>query len=500
MENSSIRAIVPDRKQALLQGLIGGVLSGIGIFTYGVWLMPIGLAFLWAASRFNFAGALWGLVAVLVSHSWLLALHPLMWIGVPELLSLPIALGIWIFCGLFGGFLVWIWCSLGKGFSVVFTKEIDLRRNLFFIFLMAAIWGLGEVGLARLPFFWIGVGGSVAPSDRILAGIARWTGAGGLAMVQLLLGWWLWCILTLIRNRIQFVRSFIIGIGCLFLLHLIGWNLLLKSSTPLSTSSIAIWQPSIPTRSKFSEKEINQLPYRVKSALQIASSIGADFLVAPEGTLLIGQELLNPSPLPFLSGGFRWERGRQRSALLFFDQSEKNPSKVIDKNRLVPLGEWTPDLFGFSFPGLSAVGGLEPGEPSRLFTWTGPSLAAAICYELSDGFALANGVSDGAQWILAIANLDPYPLVLQRQFLALAQLRSIETARNVLIAGNTGPSSLVTSSGKVNALIEPLEDKVKAVEVSFYGGKTGYLLWREAPIIFIIITSLIKLIVSKKYI
>ena len=215
MENSSIRAILSDRKLALLQGLIGGALSGIGILTDGIWLMPLGLAFLWAASRFNFTGALWGLVAVLVSHSWLLALHPLMWIGVPGILSLPIALGIWIFCGLFGGFLVWIWSSIGKGLKVVSANEIDLRRNFFFVFLMAAIWGLGEVVLARLPFFWIGVGGSVLPSDRILAGIARWTGAGGLAMVQLLIGWWLWCIFDLIRHRFEFIRLLIVGIICL---------------------------------------------------------------------------------------------------------------------------------------------------------------------------------------------------------------------------------------------------------------------------------------------
>ena len=35
-------------------------------------------------------------------------------------------------------------------------------------------------------------GGSVLPGDRWLAGLAGWFGAGGLAVVQLLLGWWLW--------------------------------------------------------------------------------------------------------------------------------------------------------------------------------------------------------------------------------------------------------------------------------------------------------------------
>ena len=30
------------------------------------------------------------------------------------------------------------------------------------------------------------------PEDRYLAGLARWIGSGGLASVQLLIGWWIW--------------------------------------------------------------------------------------------------------------------------------------------------------------------------------------------------------------------------------------------------------------------------------------------------------------------
>ena len=43
--------------------------------------------------------AVWGGLAVLTSHRWLLALHPLTWMGVPAVLSLPIAIAIWGVCG-----------------------------------------------------------------------------------------------------------------------------------------------------------------------------------------------------------------------------------------------------------------------------------------------------------------------------------------------------------------------------------------------------------------
>ena len=70
--------------------------------------------------------------------------------------------------------------------------------------------------------------------------------------------------------------------------------------------------------------------------------------------------------------------------------------------------------------GLSAVGGVEPGPPSRLLRRPGGAVAGAICYELADGQALAAAVRQGAGWLLASANLDPYPLQLQGQYAALA--------------------------------------------------------------------------------
>ena len=56
------------------------------------------------------------------------------------------------------------------------------------------------------------------------------------------------------------------------------------------------------------------------------------------------------------------------------------------------------------------TGGIESGNPSRLLDWEGPSFAGAICYELSNGKAIAKAVNQGAKWILVIANLDPYPI------------------------------------------------------------------------------------------
>lgn len=167
-------------------------------------------------------------------------------------------------------------------------------------------------------------------------------------------------------------------------------------------------------------------------------------------------------------------------------------SVALDKHRLVPLGEWVPSWLGDSFSGLSAVGGLEPGESSRLLRWSGPSAAVAICYELSDGRSLTKAVDNGAKWVLAVANLDPYPITLQDQFLSLARLRSIETARDLVVVSNTGPSAMVSSSGESKQLIAPFTKGIALAEVHLHNGITGYAQWRETPLVVCLLIAFFR--------
>ena len=97
------------RYRPVLRAAIGGVLAGLAPGTGGVLVMLPALALLWSVAQRPWLGALWGGLAVLVSHRWLLALHPLTWMGVPPLLSLPIALLLWTICGLASAALLLVW-------------------------------------------------------------------------------------------------------------------------------------------------------------------------------------------------------------------------------------------------------------------------------------------------------------------------------------------------------------------------------------------------------
>ena len=450
------------RSQVLLRGLLGGVLAGAAPAFAGPLLMVPALALLWSVATRPRVAALWGLLAVLISHRWLLALHPLTWMGIPAALSLPIALTVWLICGGVAALLLLVWSGLARWcFSRLWSP--------FGVLLLTVLWAASELLLESSPLFWIGLSGSVLPLDRPLAGLARWLGSGGLAALQLGWGWGLWQVSR--RGGQGWALWFV----SLVLVHVLGAQLLASPESRVGLK-LGVWQPAIPTREKFSSERQQQFSQQLSAALQEAESLGVEALVAPEGTL--PSNWSHPAegiPLPLLSGGFRWVRGQQRSSLLLAVPEQPRPQALLDKHRLVPLGEWLPPLPPGFTQGLSAVGGLEAGSPSRLTSTGFGPVGVAICYELSNGRSLAAATAGGAEWLLTIANLDPYPELLQRQFLALAQLRAIESGRDLLSVGNTGPTAVVRADGTVQRLLPSGVEGVAVADLQRRTHKSPYV-------------------------
>jgi apolipoprotein N-acyltransferase len=206
-------------------------------------------------------------------------------------------------------------------------------------------------------------------------------------------------------------------------------------------------------------------------------------LVLPEGALPLGQPLPRPATAEVLGGGFRQEGASLRSSVLRYGVGARFASGAVDKHRLVPLGEWVPLARLVRWSGLSAVGGLEPGDPSRVLPRPGGAIGVAICYELADGTALARASRDGARWLLASANLDPYPQALQAQFTALARLRAIETGRWLVSVANTGPSLVVDASGQVRASLPVGIPAIETVTVRQRQSLTAYDRWGIGPLL-----------------
>lgn len=474
-----------------IAAIAAGLLAGAALPPLG-WppLLWLALVPLWALGPRS--AALWGAAAVLISHRWLLGLHPLDWVGVPLPLSLPLCLLLLAGCGLLGGLLVACWRWL--------VQRLGPERWATAL-LAAALWGLAEVLLAKGPLFWIGLGAAALPGDRLLAGLAQLVGGGGLAAVELLLGWGLWRVLVLWHGRRvvpwRAAMAWLLGVA---LLHGLGWQRLAAVAAPPLASAappraLLVLQPAIPTRRKFDADQQLLMLRQLDHALDQAEQLGSAALLLPEGALPLGQPLPRPAAVEVLSGGFRLVGEQLRSALLAFPPGAQDAATAaaVDKHRLVPLGEWIPGAGLMRWAGLSAVGGVDPGPASRLLRRPAGPVAVAICYEIADGQALASASREGAQWLVASANLDPYPLQLQEQFSALAQLRAMEAGRWLVSSANTGPSLVVDAAGVVRHRLPPGRAGTLAASVQPRWELTPYSRWGEAPLVLTAAVSLLVL-------
>merc|ERR1711991_449645 len=136
--------------------------------------------------------------------------------------------------------------------------------------------------LSQTPFFWIGLGESLIPGDIYLAVLARWIGASGLCVLQILIGFWIFYIKGRWERKLYFKKIFIVGLLLIIFLHLFG-----GLSTPIKRNyeyPVAIWQTNIPTRKKLKlDNEFIQEKQSIAQKYALANE--AKLLIAPEGTL-----------------------------------------------------------------------------------------------------------------------------------------------------------------------------------------------------------------------
>jgi len=156
-----------------------------------------------------------------------------------------------------------------------------------------------------------------------------------------------------------------------------------------------------------------------------------------------------------------------------------------DKRHLVPFGEFVPFGFGW-FVHLMHIplGDFARGSEQQRPLWIGDQrIAFDICYEDLFGEEIAAQVRGGATILVNISNIawfgDSHALP---QHLQIARMRTLEVARPMLRATNTGVTAAIDARGRVLGRLPPYTAGALDVEVQGTDGTTPYGRLGNTPI------------------
>lgn len=175
-------------------------------------------------------------------------------------------------------------------------------------------------------------------------------------------------------------------------------------------------------------------------------------------------------------------------ALHFARPFHENAVPVVqryDKHELIPGAEFTPRwmvallaLQGRDDPYANAYVGQEP---NGLLHSRGLPIGISLCYELYFGDNLRQGAAEAA-FLINIANSHWFahgPLI--HQSVQVAQIRAVETGRNLVRLDNVGTSVMIDATGEVLQQLPPGIPATMLVSVQGRTGRTPYVWIGEMP-------------------
>lgn len=444
----------------------------------------------WLFSVVNFSVGLYWIFISLHTYGYLAA--PLAAMGVLALAS---------FLALYPG----LACALSHALNrpAPPTKNNSRRHALFVVVSWAASWALFEWlrGTLLTGFPWLNI--AYAHVDSPIAGWAPVLGVYGMAFIAALAAAGL---STLVRPGPHRVL-----VACVALaLVLVGVPLGHQqwAQTAGQPLNIRLVQGNIEQSQKFDIDKVEQnlLRYMTLASSPATASSEPTLIILPETVLPLFQDRL---PLEVWT---RWLgiAAEQNATLIMgaplHDQihgADRYTNSVIglnastpledlaagrsamryDKHHLVPFGEYVPPGFRWFVNMLNIpLGDFDRGQIHQTpFPIQDQRIALNICYEDLFGHELLPALRSGrngepgASILVNVSNLgwfgDTWAL---RQHLQIARLRTLETARPLLTATNTGITAAIDAYGQVTAQLPPHQADVLRVSAQGMSGLTPY--------------------------
>lgn len=422
------------------------------------WIAWGAIAPLWVATvtaptrkQAAFLGGGWGIGYHGTAISWIFGLHPLTWMGIPWATSLTITTFAWIAVTLWGACLPmawavglrWIGPTLGPFSRVVVGTTLWCGLEW--------LWSLS-------PLWWTDLANSQSPHNNAILHLSQLSGP--ITITLALMGvngtmaeaW-------LSRQGRILAAAIALCLG----LHTLGWGLaqVPLGSHPADRLSIGMIQGNIPTRFKLSPAGVRQSVETYRQGYETLAAQKVDAVLLPEGALplLWGQSLgqeesilraVKTARVPLWAGTFV-PKGEGFTQSLLSLSAEGSVLSQYDKAKLVPLGEYLPfeSVLAPILRRLSPLRmGMVAGNGHQVFETPFGQAIVGICYDSVFSELFRAQAAAGGQFILSIANNDPYSYRMMAQHHALDVMRAVESDRWLVRVTNTGLSAAIDPRGK----------------------------------------------------
>lgn len=427
------------------------------------------------------------------------------------------ALYLSLYAGLAGACTAW----LGRHLNVMRVPQA-LGRPL----LWACAWTLGEWlrGFVFTGFPWNNIG--YAHTNSLLSAWAPIAGVYGVAFLAALASGLVACLIYYVKHNrpgiMAAMASALLGMFIVsFGLSRITW---FDNHGPVMT--VRLVQGNIAQQMKF---DPSQLMSSLQAQFTLATRPAADVqhapsvIIFPETILPTFQDRMAPefwqsvvaladqmkatlfmgSPMHTVVNG----QDRYTNSVLAIDSNtsvealmQGRQVPVYDKRHLVPFGEFVPLGFRWFVDALSIpLGDFDRGEQGQQsFAVNNQRFAPNICYEDVFGEELlpalqtqADG-TPGASIMFNVSNLGWFGNTWAlRQHLQISRMRSMETARPMIRATNTGSTAAIDATGRVLSQLPTATAGTLDVQIQ---GTQGLTLYTRVGNSLIVIISLLGLV------
>ncbi len=362
--------------------------------------------------------------------------------------------------------------ALYPGLALAAAAWIGVRASAQRALAIVAAWTLSEWlrGVLLGGFPWLSTG--YAHTDGSLAGFAPVIGVYGVGAVAALvvaMPLWAW-----FRSPRRPLPVLIAGVACIVLL---ATGAVLREqlwSQPHGANlRVRLVQGNIAQEVKFAEGGLDESLTRYLPALRTGSmqgnsvALGPDLIVLPESAFPVPVNELPDDVLQVLAdarlrggaalifGAFVAEPGqRYFNSAIGLAGDEVEPQRY-SKRHLVPFGEFIP--FGFRwFVDLMRIPIGDQQRGARYqppLALAGQQIAVTICFEDLFGAELLDAWHDPSRTPTVLLNLSNLAWfddsIALPQHLQISRMRTLETARPMLLATNTGITAIVDARGRV---------------------------------------------------